>query len=393
MAARKRASGRAAPEPQKSEPIGEKAKRRTRKKLVPSPPVAAALYPLLTPAGEPVSVVHFAAELAPFARTGGLGEAVANLALYQVRSGMKTSVIMPLYRQVHDVVKDFVPVGDPFTLVVGPRQEYARLFESASLRDRAKEGKPRVYFIDNKQYFDREGIYGDKYGDYGDNARRWSFFALAALTALPQVSEAPVMLHAHDWHAALAPAYLRAYDSGRPFYKKTWSTLTVHNAGYQGHFPTNTMPDIGLPWDFYNHHMFEWHGRVNLLKGDGLRRHRDDRESHARPRAADRGRRIRAPRPLHRDARALRRHPQRHRQHGLGSVDRSVHRGELLPDVAGQQAQVQGRAAEHLWPAAAARHAHHRDERPHGGAEGPRPDPREPRVSVAGCAVHLPRAG
>jgi starch synthase len=212
-------------------------------------------------------VVHLAAELAPFARTGGLGEAVANLALYQIRAGMRTSIIMPMYRQVHDVVKDFVPATEPWTVTVGPRQEYARLFESAGLRARQGEGKPRVYFLDNRKYFDREGIYGDKYGDYGDNARRWSYFALAALSALPQITDAPVMLHAHDWHTALAPAYLRAYDAGRPFYRKTWTTLTVHNAGYQGHFPADTMADVGLPWDMYNHHMFEWHGRMNLLKG------------------------------------------------------------------------------------------------------------------------------
>ncbi len=269
MAARKRASGSAVAKPAVAATAADKPKRRTRKKADPvvTQPAEAAPYPLLTPAGEPVSIVHLAAELAPFARTGGLGEAVANLALYQVRSGIRTSIIMPMYRQVHDVVKDFVPAGDPFTVTIGPRQEYAQLFESESLRARQGEGKPRVYFIDNKKYYDREVIYVEKYGDYGDNARRWSFFALAALTALPGITEAPVMLHAHDWHAALAPAYLRAYDTGRPFYRKTWATLTVHNAGYQGHFPTDTMADIGLPWEFYNHHMFEWHGRVNLLKG------------------------------------------------------------------------------------------------------------------------------
>ncbi len=266
MAARKRATGTAA-QPQEVDPTGEKPRRRTRRKAVPEVASVPEVYPLKTPAGEDVSVVHLAAELAPFARTGGLGEAVANLALYQIRGGIRTSVIMPMYRQVHDVVKDFVPASDPFTVVVGPRQEYARLFESAALRARQSEGKPRVYFIDNKKYFDREGIYGDKYGDYGDNARRWSFFALAALNALPLVAEAPVLLHAHDWHTALAPVYLRAFDSGRPFYRKTWSALTVHNAGYQGHFPTDTMADIGLPWEFYNHHIMEWHGRVNLLKG------------------------------------------------------------------------------------------------------------------------------
>ena len=45
------------------------------------------------------------------------------------------------------------------------------------------------------------------------------------------------------------------------------SVLTVHNAGYQGHFAPEIMPDLGLPWDLYNWRQLEWHGRVNLLKG------------------------------------------------------------------------------------------------------------------------------
>jgi len=248
------------------------APRKPRTKKAPPPvaveaPAAAVDYPLTTPAGEPVSVVHLAAELAPFARTGGLGEAVANLALYQRRVGMQTAVVMPLYQQVRDVVSDFVPATPPYTVTVGPRQEQAQLFESASLRERVDEGKPRVYFVANSYYFDREGIYGDKGGDYADNAQRWSFFAMAALNGLPEVMQSPVLLHAHDWHTALAPAYLRAYDIGRQFYRKTSCVLTVHNAGYQGHFPTQTMAEIGLPWEFYNLHMFEWYGRVSLLKG------------------------------------------------------------------------------------------------------------------------------
>jgi starch synthase len=43
--------------------------------------------------------------------------------------------------------------------------------------------------------------------------------------------------------------------------------LSVHNAGFQGHFPPGTIPDLGLPWEVYNHHQLEWYGRVNLLKG------------------------------------------------------------------------------------------------------------------------------
>lgn len=234
----------------------------------PAEGVAARSYPLQTPGGQPVSIVHVVAELAPFARTGGLGEAVANLAKAQARAGLQVALIMPLYRQVREVVSDFVPASDPYFVQVGPRAEYARLFESQALRDRAGAGVPRVYFVENEYYFGgREGIYGDARGDYGDNDRRWAFFALASLNALPKVTQAPVMMHCHDWHTALAPAYLRAYEVGNEFFRNTWTVITVHNAGFQGHFPPQSMGDVGLPWEFFNHHMFEWYGKMNMLKG------------------------------------------------------------------------------------------------------------------------------
>ena len=238
---------------------------------VPSPQAASAEiprpYPLVAPGGKPVTIVHIAAELAPFARTGGLGEAVANLAKCQMKAGLKVAIIMPMYRQVHDVVSDFVPASDPFTVQVGPRSEYARLFESASLRAREGEGLPRVYFLDNELYFGRDGIYGDAMGDYGDSDRRWAFFALACLNALPMVTQSPVLMHCHDWHSVLAPAYLRAYQSGSEFYRSTWTVVTVHNGGFQGHFAATSMAEVGLPSEYFNHHMFEWYGQMNMLKG------------------------------------------------------------------------------------------------------------------------------
>jgi starch synthase len=221
--------------------------------------------PLVAPNGAPVTLVHVVAELAPFARTGGLGEAVANLARCQRRVGIDVALVMPLYRQVREVVQDFVPAGEPFMVQVGGRTEYARLYQSDALRQRSDV--PRVYFIENDYYFGREGLYGDARGDYGDNDRRWAYFALASLHALPRIARAPVLMHCHDWHTALAPAYLRAYEVGSEFYRNTWTVLTVHNAGFQGHFAPGSMADVGLPWEYYNHHMFEWYGKMNMLKG------------------------------------------------------------------------------------------------------------------------------
>ena len=70
--------------------------------------------PLTAADGRPVSVVHLTAEYHPYARTGGLGEAVRGLAEFQCRAGVDVSVLMPLYRTVRDEAPDLHPVGNPF---------------------------------------------------------------------------------------------------------------------------------------------------------------------------------------------------------------------------------------------------------------------------------------
>jgi starch synthase len=73
-----------------------------------------------------------------------------------------------------------------------------------------------------------------------------------------------VLLHAHDWHTALALVYLRT-RARQPQHVST--VLSVHNPGYQGHFPPEVMPQIGLSWELYNWRQLEWYGKVNFLKG------------------------------------------------------------------------------------------------------------------------------
>jgi starch synthase len=212
-------------------------------------------------------VVHLVAELAPFARTGGLGEAVAGLARYQAAAGVPTMVIMPLYAAVRNAVPALTPVGPSFRVQIGSRSEDARVYRVAGSPAGLAANAPRVFFISHPEYFERPGIYGESGGDYGDNAQRYAFFVLAALTALPHLAPAPVVINAHDWHTALAPVYLRTRFAGDPYYRQVSSVLTVHNAGYQGHFDREILPQIGLSYDLYNWRQLEWYDRVNILKG------------------------------------------------------------------------------------------------------------------------------
>jgi starch synthase len=211
--------------------------------------------------------VHITGELAPLARTGGLGEAVSSLAKYLSLSGIPTSVIMPFYRTVREGGAEVVPVGDAFDVRIGARVEKARLLRLSHHPDIAQDSAVRIYFIENEEFFDRPGIYGESGADYPDNARRYSHFCAASLAALPRIAGAPALIHAHDWHTALAPVYLRTRFKSDPYFADARSILTVHNAGYQGHFPPPTMAEIGLPMGLFNWQELEWYGRVNILKG------------------------------------------------------------------------------------------------------------------------------
>lgn len=208
------------------------------------------------------TVVHLAAEYFPYARTGGLAEAVSGLATFQQRAGHRAVVLMPLYRSVRELAPGLVPAGDPFPVQVGPTTELAQLFRIS----RAGPG-PEVYAVAHPHFFDRPGIYGDSGGDYQDNARRFAFFVLAALEAMPRFVSGPTILHAHDWHTALAPLYLRSTHNERPWRQLVRTILAVHNPGYQGHFPASVVPEIGLPWWVYEYRCLEWYDRANYLKG------------------------------------------------------------------------------------------------------------------------------
>jgi starch synthase len=221
---------------------------------------AAAPRPQIAPA-ERIGVTHLTAEYWPFARTGGLGEAVSGLAMCQAAVGLPTTVIMPLYQTVRETTPSLERTGSPLTVTLGGHTERAWLY-------RTPPGPgPQVFFIEHPDFFDRAGIYGDNGGDYPDNAQRFAFFCLAALTALPEIAPETQVLHAHDWHTALAPVYLRTAFAGEPFHRRLAVVMSVHNAGFQGHFPPQTLAALGLPAELYHADVFEWYGRMNALKG------------------------------------------------------------------------------------------------------------------------------
>jgi len=209
-----------------------------------------------------LTVVHLTAELWPFARTGGLGQVAADLVAHQARQGARTAVVVPLYRVAREHITALEPVGEPFEVHSGSLNTEVRCFELPRKGD-----GPRTLFIDHPPSFDRAGIYGENGADYPDNAQRFALFVQGALQVALRVGSPRPIVHAHDWHTALAPVYMRVAYADRPEFAKVPSVLTVHNGGFHGLFDRATLASIGLPDDLYSPDRMEWYGRLNFLKG------------------------------------------------------------------------------------------------------------------------------
>jgi len=213
-------------------------------------------------AGDAPTIVHLTSEYSPFARSGGLAEAVMGLANYQVRGGATVVVFVPLYRSVRDFAPDLAPLGRPLRIDLGFRSEEVRFF-----REVHPPAGPKVVFVDIPEYFNRHGLYGEQGRDYADNARRFALFSRAVLDAIPRLIAGPVLIHAHDWHTSLALMFMRSYAGLRERFAGAATVLSVHNAGYQGHFPPSMLNECGIPPEVYNFRHLEWYDQINFLKG------------------------------------------------------------------------------------------------------------------------------
>jgi starch synthase len=199
--------------------------------------------------------LHVAAELYPWVKTGGLGDVVAALPPALLAQGIDARLCLPGFPAFLDAfhLTDAVRLATPFA---GERVRVAL----ATLPD----SKIAAYLVDHPAFYDRPGgPYGGSDGrEWADNHRRFALLSWVA-AALGQGADPnwrPDIVHGHDWHAGLAPAYLRA--AGAP--AKT--VFTVHNLAYQGFFAAGIFPELSLPVSFLTIDGIEFFGGLSFLK-------------------------------------------------------------------------------------------------------------------------------
>ncbi|HTW54336.1 MAG TPA: glycogen synthase GlgA [Stellaceae bacterium] len=200
-------------------------------------------------------VLHVAAELYPWVKTGGLGDVVAALPPALIGEGVDARLCLPGFPAFLDAfhLTDAVRLETPFA---GERVRVALATLPGS--------KVAAYLVDHPAFYDRPGgPYGGSDGrEWPDNHRRFalSSWVAAALGQGADPNWRPDIVHGHDWHAGLAPAYLRAAGASAK------TVFTVHNLAYQGFFAAGIFPELSLPASFFTIDGIEFFGGLSFLK-------------------------------------------------------------------------------------------------------------------------------
>lgn len=196
-----------------------------------------------------------ASEAVPFSKTGGLADVTGALLKEYKKLRHDAVLILPFYKKTKENFK-LKNTGKKISVITGNKNISGSIFSDGD----------STFFIDCKDFFDRDELYSIPQGDYPDNAARFSFFSRGILETCKAIDFMPDIIHCNDWQTGLVPIYLKYKFGGDKFFTKTFVLLTIHNIGYQGIFPASDMFFTGLDREFFNPEGIEFYGKINFLK-------------------------------------------------------------------------------------------------------------------------------
>ena len=202
-----------------------------------------------------MKIMFVSSEVAPFIKTGGLGDVAGALPEALAGAGHDVRVFCPLYSAIGQNFRDKMTHVKNAYVQLGWRNQYCGIF-------RYDKGGATYYFIDNEYYFARTQLYGEY-----DDAERFAYFSKAVLEILPDLDWKPDVIHCNDWQTALVPVYYNLMFAGRPDYAGIKTVFTIHNIAFQGRYGRDVLEYVmGIDDAHFRSGFMEMDGDVNLMK-------------------------------------------------------------------------------------------------------------------------------
>ena len=203
-----------------------------------------------------MKILFVTAELAPFAKVGGLADVAGSLPKALQTLGHEVVIFMPGYGLLLDSPEAKTTAKiEPFFV----RANHSR-FVPGTLYETKYEGLT-IWSVNGEINFKRANASDQVYTFHRDD---YLYFAQAALEACQETGWMPDVVHCHDWHTGFIPPILRTLKSGE--WDKIPSVFTIHNLAYQGEFGFDTLDAASLPHHLYHPESVEAYGSVNFLK-------------------------------------------------------------------------------------------------------------------------------
>jgi len=226
---------------------------------------------------DPITVVLVSSEVAPWSKTGGLGDVAGALPASFAARGHRTMVIAPRYlngTKNDALYEDVEYTGKNITVFLAGEDVTVGLYHLF------KDGVDFV-FIDHPSYHRDGGPYGNAYGAYGDNLFRFSLLSLVACEVPLQLELGgynygdKCVFMANDWHSSLVCVYVASKYRPYGVYKDARTVLCIHNMAHHGTEPSTVFPELSLP--------NEWYGCVEWVFPEHMRAHELDKGEAVNP--------------------------------------------------------------------------------------------------------------
>lgn len=204
-----------------------------------------------------MNILFAASECFPFVKTGGLADVAFALPKALRKLGIDARVILPKYGSISDYFKCRMEHIANFEVGVGWRSKFCGL-------EYLEHDSVPVYFIDNEEYFYRNGTYG-----FFDDAERFAFFSRGVLEAIHYMGYfTPNVIHCNDWQTGLIPVFLKDLYRFSPRHNNIKTVYTIHNLKYQGVFDKNILNEIlCLDNGYFHDDALKFYNGISFMKG------------------------------------------------------------------------------------------------------------------------------
>ncbi|MGM0471529.1 MAG: glycogen synthase, partial [Bacillota bacterium] len=204
---------------------------------------------------EDLKVLFVASEVDPFLKTGGLADVAGSLPQAIKDLGVDIRVVLPEYSQISDKYLVDSEHLLHFRTNISWRDNYVGI-------NRLENKGLITYFIDNKNYFDRDTIYCED-----DNHVRFAYFCRSVLEMLPKIDFQPDIIHCNDWQSGPLSIFLKENYQLYDFYQDIKTLYTIHNLKYQGQFDPEILADtLCLDFKYWYSGVLKHDQAVNYMK-------------------------------------------------------------------------------------------------------------------------------